>query len=78
MDNDKYQERTISVQKLMYADFFSTQGPVIQIAVPKGRGATGKFFHDKVLTKLKWHYSKSRPKSGIKNKILFHDHVPSH
>ena len=62
----------------MYAVFFSTQGPVIQIAVTKGRGATGKFFRDKVPTKLKWHYSKSQPKSGIKNKILLYDKVPSH
>ena len=60
----------------MYAVFFSTQGHVIKIAVPKGRGATGNFFRDNVLTKLKWHYSTSRPKNGIKNKILFNDHVP--
>ena len=33
--------RTISVQKVMYTVFFSTQGPEIQIAVPKGKGVTG-------------------------------------
>ena len=35
--------RTMSVQKLMYAIFFSTQGPPIQIAVAKGRCVTGKW-----------------------------------
>ena len=42
-------KRTMSFQKLMYVIFFSTQGPPIQIAVPKGRGVTGKFYRDKVL-----------------------------
>ena len=40
------------VQKGMYAIFFSTQGPAIQIAVPKGRGVTGKFYRNKVLKNL--------------------------
>ena len=35
--------RTMSVQKLMYVIFFSTQGPPIQIAVPKGRDVTGYY-----------------------------------
>ena len=38
--------RTMSVKKVMYAVFFSTQGPAIQIAVPKGKGDTGKFYRD--------------------------------
>ena len=42
--------RTMSVQKAMYAIFFSTQGPPIQIAALKGRCVTGKFYHDKVLS----------------------------
>ena len=70
--------RTISVQKIMYAIFFSTQGPAIQIAVPKGKGVTGKFYRDKVLNKLKWYYSKRQPKSGIKNIRLLHDNTPAH
>ena len=39
----------MSVKKLMYVIFFSTQGPPIQIAVPKSRGVTGKSYRDKVL-----------------------------
>ena len=45
--------RTLGVQMEMYAVFFSTQGPATQIAVPKGRGVTGKFYRDKVRKKLK-------------------------
>ena len=70
--------RTISVQKVMYAVFFSTQGPAIQIAVPKGKDVTGKFYRDKVLKKLKRYYSKRRPKSGIKNIRLLYDNAPAH
>ena len=70
--------RTISVQKVMYAVFFSTQRPAIQIDVPKGKCVTGKFYRDKVLKKLKRYYSKRRPKSGIKNIRLLHDNAPAH
>ena len=70
--------RTMSVQKLMYAIFFSKQGPPIQIAAPKGRCVAGKFNRDKVLKYLKQYNSKRRPKSGIKNIRLLHDSAPSH
>ena len=68
----------MSVQKLMYTIFFSTKGPPIQIAVPKGRGVTGKFDRDKVLKNLKRYNSKRRPKSGIKNIRHLNDNAPSH
>ena len=70
--------RTMSVKKVMYAIFFSMQGPVIQSAVPKGKGVTGKFYRDTVLNKLKSYYTKRRQKSGIKNIRLLHDNAPSH
>ena len=56
----------------------STQGPEIQIAVPKSNSVTGKFYRDNVLKKLKQYYSKRRPKSEIKNIRLLHDYAPSH
>ena len=64
----------ICVQMVMYAVFFSTQGPAIQISVPKGRGVTGKVYRDKALKKFKRYH----PKSGIKNIRLLHDNAPSH
>ena len=60
----------------MYVIFFSTQGPANQIAVPKGRGLTGKLDREKVLEKLEQCYSKHWPKSGIKN-IKLHN-TPSY
>ena len=69
--------RTMSVGKVLYAIFFSTQGPAIQIAVPKGKGVTGKFYRDNVLKKLTRYYTKRSPKSGIKNIRLLHDNAPS-
>ena len=68
----------MSVQKLMHDIFFPTQGPPIQIDVPKGRGVTGNFYRDKVLKNLERYNSKHRPKSGIKNIRLVHDNAPSH
>ena len=70
--------RTTSVKKVMYAVFFSMQGPEIKIAVPEGKGVTGKFYRDKVLKKLKRYYTKRRPKKGIKNIRLLHHNAPSH
>ena len=68
----------ICVQMVMYAVFFSTQGPAIQISVPKGRGVTGKLYRVKALKKLKRYYSKRQPNGGIKNIRLLHDNAPSH
>ena len=67
--------RTMSVGKVLYAIFFSTQGPAIQIAVPKGKGVTGKFYRDNVLKKLRRYYTKRSPKSAIKNIRLLFDNA---
>ena len=69
--------RTVSVKKVLYAVFFSTQGPAIQIAVPQGKGVTGKFYRDNVPKKFTRYYTKRSPKSGIKNIRLLQDNAPS-
>ena len=46
-------KRTISVKKVMYAIFFTNQGPAIRVAVPKGKTVNAKFYKTKVLAKLK-------------------------
>ena len=84
LGNEKYQE-TIYCQEddecsevyCMYAIFFSTQGPPIQIAAPMDRYVTGNFCRDKVLKYLKQYNSKRRPKSGIKIIRLVHHNAPS-
>ena len=41
--------RVQSAKKVLYAIFFDIKGHVLQIAVPKGRGITGKFYKNCVL-----------------------------
>ena len=53
-------KRTISVKKVMYAIFFTNQGPAIQVAVPKGKTVNAKFYKTKVLAKLKKHFKKTK------------------
>ena len=36
--------------RMLYAIFFDSKGPVLQIPVPKGSSVTGKFYRDSVLT----------------------------
>ena len=37
---------------MLYAIFFDSQGPVLQIPVPKGSSISGKFYRESVLTQL--------------------------
>ena len=61
----------MSVKKVMYAVFFSMQGTAIQIAVPKGKGVTGKFYRDKVLKPLKRYNIKHSPKVELRTLDFF-------
>ena len=45
---------------MLYALFFDSKGPVLQIPVPKGSSVTGKFYREKVLTQLVDFYQKRR------------------
>ena len=44
--------RTISSKK-MYAIFFNSSGPVVQVPCPSGHTVTGRFYKNSVLTKVK-------------------------
>ena len=48
--------------RMLYAIFFDSKGPVLQIPVPKGSSVTGKFYRESVLTKLVDFYQKCRPR----------------
>ena len=55
--------------RMLYAIFFDSKGPVLQIPVPKGSSVTGKFYRESVLTQLVDFYQKCRWRtvvSGIK------------
>ena len=38
--------------RMLYAIFFDSKGPVLQIPVPKSSAVTGKFYRESVLTQL--------------------------
>ena len=38
--------------RMLYAIFFDSKGPVLQIPVPKSSSVTGKFYRESVLTQL--------------------------
>ena len=61
---------------MLYAIFFDSKGPVLQIPVPKGSSVTGKFYRESVLTQLVDFYQKCRLRTdGIK---LLHDNAPAY
>ena len=56
---------------------FDTKGPVMQLPVPRGRTVTVAFIKN-VLKKLRAHFKRRRPKTGLKYLRLLHDSVPAH
>ena len=51
-------KRTISSKKMLYAIFFNSSGPVIQVPYPSGHTVTGRFYKNSVLKKVKEFYNK--------------------
>ena len=64
--------------RMFYAIFFDSKGPVLQIPVPKGSSVTGKFYRESVLTQLVDFYQKCRPRTGVRGIKLLHDNTPAH
>ena len=62
----------------VYVIFFGNKGLVMQLAVPKGRTVTGAFFKNVVFKKLKAHFKRCCPKTGLKYLDLLHDNAPAH
>ena len=62
---------------MLYAIFFDSKGPVLQIPVPKGSSVTGKFYRESVLTQLVDFYQKCRPHTGVRGIKLLHDNAPA-
>ena len=63
---------------MLYVIFFDLKGPVLQIPVPKGSSATGKFYTESVLTQLVDFNQKCRPRTGVRSIKLLHDNAPAH
>ena len=64
--------------RMLYAIFFDSKGPVLQIPVPKGSSVTGKFYREGVLSQLVNFYQKRRPHTGFRSINLHRDNAPAH
>ena len=58
---------------ILYAIFFNSKGPVLQIPVPKDSSVTGKFYRESVLTQLVDFYQKRRLRTSVRSIKLLHD-----
>ena len=63
---------------MLYAIFFNSSGPVIQVPCPSGHTVTGQFYKNSVLKKVKEFYNKKRPSNGWSGVHLLHDNASSH
>ena len=52
-------------KKMLYAIFFNSSGPVVQVSCPSSHTVTGRFYKNSVLKKVKEFYNKNdRVKDG--------------
>ena len=65
-------KRQCTVKKVLYEIFFDNKGPVMQLPVPKGRTVTF------VLKKLKAHFKRLHPKTGLEYLHFLHDNASAH
>ena len=71
-------KRTISSKKMLYAVFFNSSGPVVQVPCLSGHTVTGRFYKNSVLKKVKEFYNKKRSSKGWSEVHLLHDNASSH
>ena len=63
---------------MLYAIFFNSSGPVVQVPCPSGHTVTGRFYKNSVLKKVKEFYNKKQPSKGWTGVHLLHDNTSSH
>ena len=71
-------KRTINSKQMLYAIFFNSSGPVVQVPCPSGHTVTGRFYKNSVLKKVKEFYNKKRPSKWWSGVHLLHDNASSH
>ena len=79
--NQKYPciaKKTISSKKMLYAIFFNSSGPVVQVPGPSGHTVTGRFYKNSVLKKVKEFYNNKQPSQGWSGVHLLHDNASFH
>ena len=57
-------KRIISSKKMLYAIFFNSSGPVVQVHCSSGHTVTGRFYKNSIPKKVKEFYNKKRPSKG--------------
>ena len=63
---------------MLYAIFFNSSGPVVQVPSPSNHTVTGRFYKNSVLKKVKEFHNKKRPSKGLSGVHLLHDNASSH
>ena len=71
-------KRTRSSKKMLYAIFFNSSGPTVQVPCLSGHTVTGRFYKNSVLKKVKEFYNKKQPSKGWSGVHLLHDNAASH
>src|SRR5438128_10222538 len=62
----------------MFCIFFSVEGVVAKIVVPKGVTVTGSFYADKILPEVFLKYKEMTERSTVRNVMLHHDNNAPH
>ena len=62
---------------MLYAVFFNSSGPVVQVPCPSGHTVTVRFYKNSVAKKVKEFYNKKRPSKGWSEVHLLHDNASS-
>ena len=63
---------------MLYAIFFNSSGPVVQVPCTSGHTVTGQFHKNSVLKKVNEFYNKKRPSKGWSGVHLLHYNASSH
>ena len=64
-----------TLNRMLYAIFFDSKSPVLQIPVPKGSSVSGKFYRESVLTQLVDFYQKRRPRTSVRRIKILRDNA---
>ena len=73
-----YCQENHKLKKMLYAIFFNSSGPVVQVPCPSGHTVTGRFYKNSVLKKVKKFYNKKRPSKGWSGVHILYDNASSH
>src|SRR5438128_1052998 len=77
-DRPQIVRTALNSKKSMFCIFFSVEGVVAKIVVPKGVTVTGSFYADKILPEVFLKYKEMTERSTVRNVMLHHDNAAPH